>query len=198
MAAPPPRQSRRRTSLPVALSQFLALLQQATRSRQVRQMPFAHARTQPGQPCRWLLLLPRSSDHEPSARMAAHTRKMSRLTVANCTTAPAPLTPVDLPRRLDLDKHRVAVPRPSAANDPPPHHLQVCTERTFHRCHRLGESLPVLPAAQRTLPCPGTAATHTGPHTPFQSHPRGSGGPLSSFKSIHPPVHCHGQDFLLV
>jgi hypothetical protein len=64
----------------------------------------------------------RASDHNPSARTAAHTRKMSRLAVANCTTGP--LTPVEIPRRLDLYKHRVAVPHPSPASDLPPHHLQ--------------------------------------------------------------------------
>jgi hypothetical protein len=87
--------------------------------------------------------------------------------------------------------------QPWHVGNPPPHPLEVRMERTVHGCHCLGKGLPALPAGQGTMPCPGTAAAHSGPHTPLQLHPRGSGGSFALIKRIHLPVHCHGQIFPL-
>ncbi len=78
---------------------------------------------------------------------------------------------------------------PWQACNPPPHLLQVCMERSLHRCHSLGESLPRLPAGQGPPPRSGTSSTHPGTLPPFQPHPRGPGRPSARLQRFHSPVH---------
>ncbi len=57
-------------------------------------------------------------------------------------------------------------------------------ERSLHRCYRLGEGLPGLPAGQGPPICTGTPSTHPGTHPLFQPHPRRPGGPLPVSKGF--------------
>jgi hypothetical protein len=56
--------------------------------------------------------------------------------------------------------------------------------RSLHRCHRLGEGLPGLPAGQGPPLHTGTSATHPSTHLPFRPHPGGPGGPLPASKGF--------------
>jgi hypothetical protein len=80
---------------------------------------------------------------------------------------------------------------PWLAGDPPPHLLQVCMERSLHRCHRLGEGLPGLPAGQGPPPCTGTSSTHPVTHPRFQPHPHRPSGPPAVIQRFYLSVHHH-------
>jgi hypothetical protein len=97
----------------------------------------------------------------PSARSSAPRYKLSApaqgcasshrrsATLTSSATHPRHLPPTGAQGPSATDFRTFPRNRPPwLARDPPPHFLQVCVERSLHRCHRLGEGLPGLPAGQ--------------------------------------------------
>ncbi len=72
---------------------------------------------------------------------------------------------------------------PGMGANPPSHRLQVHMEGTV-QWHRLGESLPALPASQNSPPRTGTVAAHTGTHSRHQHIQVCLVGPLQASKGF--------------